>query len=100
MGLELTADRYPPITSQTRYPLRHAKTYNKEMVLVLQVLPWCLFFQSEYFNFFLPALYKLKNDYLPSIENIWNTVLLLYLFQSVVKVANDVFNSTLKNTSV
>ena len=24
MGLELTNDRYPPITSQTRYPLRHA----------------------------------------------------------------------------
>ena len=24
MGLELTTDRYPPITSQTRYPLRHA----------------------------------------------------------------------------
>ena len=23
MGLELTTDRYPPITSQTRYPLRH-----------------------------------------------------------------------------
>ena len=24
MELELTTDRYPPITSQTRYPLRHA----------------------------------------------------------------------------
>ena len=24
MGLELTTDRYPPITNQTRYPLRHA----------------------------------------------------------------------------
>ena len=24
MRLELTTDRYPPITSQTRYPLRHA----------------------------------------------------------------------------
>ena len=24
MGLELTTDRYPPIMSQTRYPLRHA----------------------------------------------------------------------------
>ena len=24
MGLELTSDKYPPITSQTRYPLRHA----------------------------------------------------------------------------
>ena len=24
MGLELTTDRYPSITSQTRYPLRHA----------------------------------------------------------------------------
>ena len=24
MGLELSTDRYPPITSQTRYPLRHA----------------------------------------------------------------------------
>ena len=24
MGLELTTDRYPPITSQTRYPLPHA----------------------------------------------------------------------------
>ena len=23
MGLELTTDRYPPMTSQTRYPLRH-----------------------------------------------------------------------------
>ena len=23
MGLELTTDMYPPITSQTRYPLRH-----------------------------------------------------------------------------
>ena len=24
MGLELTTDMYPPITSQKRYPLRHA----------------------------------------------------------------------------
>ena len=24
MGLELTTDRYPPMTSQTSYPLRHA----------------------------------------------------------------------------
>ena len=24
MGLDLTTDRYPPITNQTRYPLRHA----------------------------------------------------------------------------
>ena len=24
MGLELTTDKYPPITSQTRYLLRHA----------------------------------------------------------------------------
>ena len=24
LGLKLTTDRYPPITSQTRYPLRHA----------------------------------------------------------------------------
>ena len=24
MGLELTTDKYSPITSQTRYPLRHA----------------------------------------------------------------------------
>jgi len=24
MGLELTTDKYPPITSQTRYPLLHA----------------------------------------------------------------------------
>ena len=23
MGLQLTTDRYPPITSQARYPLRH-----------------------------------------------------------------------------
>ena len=28
MVLELTTDRYPPITSQTRYPLRHAVTYS------------------------------------------------------------------------
>ena len=28
MGLELTTDRYPPITSQTRYPLRHAASYD------------------------------------------------------------------------
>ena len=27
MGLELTTDRYPPITSQTRYPLRHAVSF-------------------------------------------------------------------------
>ena len=27
MGLELTTDRYPPITSQTRYPLRHAASF-------------------------------------------------------------------------
>ena len=27
MGLELTTDRYPPITSHTRYPLRHAARY-------------------------------------------------------------------------
>ena len=31
MGLELTTDRYPPITSQTRYPLRHAlRPLNRE----------------------------------------------------------------------
>ena len=28
MGLELTTDRYPPITSQTRYPLCHAAYCN------------------------------------------------------------------------
>ena len=27
MGLELTTDMYPPITSQTGYPLRHAGGY-------------------------------------------------------------------------
>jgi len=27
MGLELTTDRYPPITSQTRYALRHAASF-------------------------------------------------------------------------
>ena len=27
MGFELTTDRYPPITSQKRYPLRHAASY-------------------------------------------------------------------------
>ena len=30
MGLELTTDRYPPITSQTRYPLHH--DYIKRLV--------------------------------------------------------------------
>ena len=27
MGLELTTDRFPPIKSQTRYPLRHAASF-------------------------------------------------------------------------
>ena len=36
MGLELTTDRYPPITSQMRYPLRHAaSTYLYHCPLVL-----------------------------------------------------------------
>ena len=31
MGLELTTDKYPPITSQMRYPLRHAASFNTPM---------------------------------------------------------------------
>jgi len=27
MGLELETDRYPPITSQTQYPLRHGEVH-------------------------------------------------------------------------
>ena len=34
MGLELTTDRHPPITSQTRYPLRQATI--GVMVVLLQ----------------------------------------------------------------
>ena len=33
MGLELMTDRYPPITSQTRYPLRHAASLIQIVVL-------------------------------------------------------------------
>ena len=33
MGLELTTDRYPPITSQTRYPLRHRFNNNIDRLL-------------------------------------------------------------------
>ena len=38
MGLELTTDRYQPITSQTRYPLRHAtsQTYVGGLVRMSQ----------------------------------------------------------------
>ena len=33
MGLELTTDRYPPITSQTRYPLRHAASVSYKRIM-------------------------------------------------------------------
>ena len=38
MGLELTTDRYPPITSQTRYPLRHASKVNTCIVEIVDPL--------------------------------------------------------------
>ena len=54
MGLELTTDRYPPITGQTRYPLRHAASYGgielyiiviaviaAVVVLVVLIIIWC-----------------------------------------------------------
>ena len=33
IGLELTTDRYPAITSQTRYPLRHAASYFNNLTI-------------------------------------------------------------------
>ena len=33
MGLKLTTDRYPPITSQTRYPLRHSASLIASMYI-------------------------------------------------------------------
>ena len=38
MGLELTTDRYPLITSQTRYPLRHAASCQRMHVVVVVVV--------------------------------------------------------------
>ena len=32
MGLELMTDRYPPITSQTHYPLRHTASFCLDLV--------------------------------------------------------------------
>ena len=40
MGLELTTDRYPPITSQTRYPLRHAASQLHLLNIVSLILPF------------------------------------------------------------
>ena len=47
LGLELTTDWHPPITSQKRYPLRHAANlsfeYNTQqtgMIIFLLVFPW------------------------------------------------------------
>ena len=37
MGLELTTDKYPPITSQTRYPLRHAAFGGKDWLVSFTV---------------------------------------------------------------
>ena len=41
MGLELTTDKYPPITSQTRYPLRHAASVKTALVTAI-VICWLL----------------------------------------------------------
>ena len=43
MGLDLTTDKYPPITSQTRYPLRHAAipTAPRRLLYVL-TLVWLI----------------------------------------------------------
>ena len=43
MGLELTTDRYPPITSQTRYPLRHAASSH----VVEMYMCDCVFLTTE-----------------------------------------------------
>ena len=34
LGLELTTDRHPPTTSQTRYPLRHAAPLILDLALL------------------------------------------------------------------
>jgi len=38
MELELTSDRYPPITNQTRYPLRHVASSCKASLFNLFTL--------------------------------------------------------------
>ena len=52
MGLELTIDRYPPITSQMRYPLRHAasaKGYIMKLVFTTQFMSlWVCEFSRFY----------------------------------------------------
>ena len=39
MGLKLTTDRHPPITSQTHYPLSHAALSNTSNLSPTQVKP-------------------------------------------------------------
>ena len=43
MGLELTSDRYPPIRSQTRYPLRHAacNCFERDLIVIRKFLHFC-----------------------------------------------------------
>ena len=38
MGLKLTTDRYPPIMSQTRYPLRHVASRHYYWFICLPIL--------------------------------------------------------------
>ena len=47
MGLELTTDKYPPITSQTRYPLRHAASW-ATLFKFSYVVMWFTYFLFEY----------------------------------------------------
>ena len=51
MGLELTTDRDPPITSQTRYPLRHAASYSVTSTVSFVSLKNGIYFVCSFFGF-------------------------------------------------
>ena len=61
MGLDLTTDRYPPITSQTRYPLRHEASmlFCNIKLLVVNEIHYKNYLMSS-FEF---KLYLLYNEY-------------------------------------
>jgi len=51
MGLKLTTDRYPPITSQTRYTLRHASLVSIITIISLgKIIKVYTFFYENNFN--------------------------------------------------
>ena len=53
MGLELTTDRYLPITSQTRYPLRHAASTMYMLFMILSDFMYMLFMILSDFMYML-----------------------------------------------